>query len=158
KEPSGLIVGTSFAYVTYEYLRDHNHVFTDTFAFAANDEQMNVGLNGRAESAEVKGVSGGFFDALRVTPFAGHLLSSEEDRDNAAPGAVISHKFWQQKLGEYKNVVGKPIVMNGTPVTIIGVAPREFYGLEPGKTPDIWITLHLYAWNWAQLGYLNNGP
>ena len=158
KEPSGLMVGTSFAYATYEYLRDHNHVFTDTFAFAANDEQMNVGLNGRAESAEVKGVSGEFFDALRVSPFAGHLLSMEDDRDNAPPAAVISHRFWQQKFGEDKNVVGKTIAMNGTPVTIIGVAPREFYGLEPGKTPDVWITLHFYAWNWAQLGYLNNGP
>src|SRR5947209_1086790 len=158
KEPSGLTVGTSFAYATFEYLRDHNHVFTETFAFTANDEEMNVGLNGRAESASVKGVSGEFFDALKVTPFAGHLLSTQDDRDNAPPVAVISHRFWQQKLGEDKDVVGKVIVLNGTPVTIIGVAPGEFYGLEPGITPDIWITLHFYAWNWAQLGYLNNGP
>ncbi len=146
KDPkTGTYSGYSLPSATFEYVRAHNDVFSSTVAFAANTEEVNVGLDGRADTAEVQGVSGDYFDGLGVRPLIGRTLLPSDDTDTAAPTAVVSHRYWIRKLGADRGVGGKQIVINGTPVTIVGVAPPEFFGIEPGSAVDIWIPQSLYA-------------
>jgi predicted permease len=137
--------GFIFPTVAYEEIRDHNDVFDGVFAFAGNTPAVNVGLRGRADWAAVKGVSGNYFDVLGVPAVAGRMLRPDDDRESAAPVAVVSHRFWSQKLGADPAFVGTPIIINAAPVTIVGVAPPEFFGVDPGTTIDVFMPLHAYA-------------
>jgi predicted permease len=119
--------------------------------FAANDEHVNIGLNGRADDALVQAVSGGYFEAMGVVPALGRLILPADDTDSAPPVAVVSYRFWQRKLGSDPAVAGRPIVVNGTPVTVAGVAAPEFFGFERGNPPDLWLPLSFYSAQWARL-------
>jgi ABC-type antimicrobial peptide transport system permease subunit len=135
----------SFAYAQYRQFKDQNHVFASAFAFAANSDRGNVGIDGRAEAAVIQGVSGNYFEGLGVQPFAGRMILSEDDQESAPATAVVSHAFWRQRLGGSQEVAGKKIIVNGLPVTILGVTPPDFFGLEPGNSPDLFIPLTKYS-------------
>lgn len=146
KDPkTGKYNSYSFSSASFEYLRGRNQVFSMAFAFAANSDRENVGLNGHADSAEVQAVSGDYFQGLGLTPVLGRVLLPSDDHASASQAAMISYRFWQQKLGGDRSVVGRSIAVNSTPVTIVGVAPAEFFGTQPGVAPEIWIPLSLYA-------------
>ena len=65
---TGMQTSYSFSQQVFAYVRDHNHVFDNTFAVSANTNDANVGLNGSAHPADVSAVSGNYFQGLRVTP------------------------------------------------------------------------------------------
>ena len=54
---------------------------------------------------------------------------------------MISHRFWQTRFGGDPAIVGRPVLVNGLPFTVVGVAPRRFFGLEVGKSPDVFVPL-----------------
>src|SRR5450759_1635199 len=135
----------SFSYPMYERLRDRNHVFSQTFAFAANNPQVNVSMNGRAESAEAQMVSGNYFEGLGVRALLGRAILPPDDMAGAPPVAILAHRFWQRRFGQDASMIGKTMAINGTPFTIAGIAPAEFFGLEPGSSPDIFVPLSQYV-------------
>jgi putative ABC transport system permease protein len=135
----------SFSVDVFQYIRDHNHAFDSVGAFAANNDGANIGLNGHAESALVQAVSGNFFDGLRVPPILGRAISVADDTDAAPLVAMVSYNFWRSRMASDSAVAGKTISINGQPVTVIGVLPPEFYGVQPGSAPDVWITLSQFA-------------
>ncbi len=147
----------SFSYAAFEHIRDHNGIFDAVFGIAGNQLDVNVGLPGRAESATIQGVSGNYFDALGVHAFAGRTLTNDDDRDGTPRVSVISYTFWQTKLGRDSSVIGRNIIVNGHPLTVVGIAPREFFGLQPGSSPALWVPLHHYSADEAELGNANNG-
>ncbi|MGZ4866712.1 MAG: ADOP family duplicated permease [Candidatus Angelobacter sp.] len=147
----------SFAYSQYRQFRDQNHVFSHTFAFAANSDRVNVGIDGRADAALIQGVSGNYFEGLGVHALAGRTILPEDDQESAPPVAVVSHQFWRQKLGGSSPVSGKTIMVNGLPVTIVGVAPADFFGLEPGNAPDLFIPLAMYSAEQSRQGGTDSG-
>jgi predicted permease len=59
--------------------------------------------------------------------------------------AVLAHRFWQRRFGQDPSVVGKTVAIDGTSFTIAGVAPAEFFGLEPGSSPDVFVPLSQYV-------------
>jgi predicted permease len=83
-------------------------------------------------------VSGNYFAALGLTPVAGRFIEPA-DADAAAPVAVVSHRFWQGRLGAAADVVGKTLRLNGRAFTIVGVGPREFVGTVMGLTFEVWV-------------------
>ena len=155
--PGGPKGSNVFSYSTFTVLAGHNRVFSETFAFAGNNERINVGLSDRAESAIQQGVSGNYFAGVGVQAVLGRTILPPDDQESASPVAVLSYSFWRQKLGADPSIVDKTIVVNGNSITIVGVAPRDFFGLEPGASPDFWVPLHLYSRQMQQLGNLNNG-
>jgi predicted permease len=144
EEGTGRSWSESFPYPAYERFRDRNHVFSQTFAFAANTEQVNVSMGGRAEAAEAQMVSGNYFEGLGVYALHGRTILPADDLAAAAPVAVLSHRFWLRRFGQDVSVVGKTMAVNGISFTIAGVAPAEFFGLEPGSSPDIFVALSQY--------------
>src|SRR5215470_988412 len=73
--------GAVVAYSTFTEIRERNHVFSDTFGFAGNNEQVNVGLNNHAESAVLQGVSGNYFQGVAVQAIIGRTILPEDDQE-----------------------------------------------------------------------------
>ena len=87
-------------------------------------------------------VSGNCFDVLGVSPALGRLLQPADDRGPGSPlVAVISDDFWHRHFDRDPDIVGRSFELMGQPFTIIGVTPREFFGLEPGRAIDISVPL-----------------
>jgi hypothetical protein len=151
------ITSYSFAYAQYQQFKNENHVFSSTFAFAANNDAVNIGIDGRAETTAMQGVSGNYFEGLGVKTILGRPITPEDDEESAPATAVVSYEFWRQKLGSSPDAVGKKIVVNALPVTILGVAPPEFFGLEPGGAPGLYVPLSMYSAEEARQDGTNSG-
>ena len=98
-------------------------------------------------------VSANYFTVLGVKPFLGRLFLPEEDRDapGAYPIAVISHRLWTTQFGADPGIVGRTVLINGHPLTIVGVAAPDFRGTFGGGAFDIWVPLSMIL----QMGALN---
>ncbi len=102
-------------------------------------------MRGRAEAAEAVMVTGNYFEALGVRASEGRTILPSDDTPSAPPVAVLAHRFWQRRFGGDPTVVGKTMAVNGTPFTIAGIGPAEFFGLQPGESPDVFVPLSQYV-------------
>ncbi|MGA9472193.1 MAG: ABC transporter permease, partial [Terriglobales bacterium] len=147
-EHTGGATSYSFSYPAYQRIQKGTAAFSDTFAFAANEEQANFGVDGTASSGIVQGVSGNLFEGLGISPMLGRTILPSDDDRSTAPVAVASYAFWQTHMGGDRSAIGKTIAVNGTPLTIVGVAPAEFLGPDPAVAPDLWVPLAGYVREW----------
>lgn len=90
-----------------------------------------------AEQVRFLYVSGNFFDELGVRLAAGRPFTEEEDRPQAEPVIVVSHRFWSSRLGGDPGAIGRSVRINGEPALVVGVAPPGFFGLVPGEWIDV---------------------
>jgi putative ABC transport system permease protein len=100
--------------------------------------------NGVAEMLRADYVSENFFSVLDVSPVLGHTFESEGSRKD--PTAGISYGLWQRRFGGAADAVGKVVRFNGRNVTIVGVAPQWFRGLQKGDTTDIYFPVDRWEW------------
>lgn len=128
---------TSFSYPAYQYMRDRTTAFSELFCFGG-PQTVNAGAAGRAESATALLVSGNYFRALGIQAALGRtLLPNDDQAGGAAEVAVLSYGFWQRVFGGDSAVAGRTLVLNGTPVLVVGVMPRGFQGINPDWRPDV---------------------
>ncbi len=130
-------------YPLYEMFRDRNQSFTGVIVSGnvgrARLLASEPGAGGAVEPAQKQEVSGNFFSVLGVGAVVGRTLTEADDNPvNAEPAAVISYGFWQRRFGLDPSVVGRPITVNNTALTIVGVAPPGFFGVEVGTQPELW--------------------
>jgi predicted permease len=124
------------SYPMYEDFRDHNDVFSGVFC--RWDTMMSVSAGGKAERVEGELVSGTYFDVLGVKPALGRVFTPEDDRTpSGAPYAVLSYRYWLSRYAGSPDAIGKKIVVNGYPLTIVGVSDAGFDGTDPGRSPAI---------------------
>jgi predicted permease len=137
-QPTGT---AGFGYSEFRQLEAKATVFSELAAYAAT--RLNVSVQGSVEpTAEGHLVSGRFFSLLGLQAVAGRMLGPQDDeRPNGHPVAVLSYNYWKRRFGLDQSVVGRTISMSGTPFTIVGVAPQEFFGLEVGRAADIFVPL-----------------
>jgi len=129
-----------FSYPMYQDLRDRNDVFNGVIA--RGGVEMNVSYGDQTERIAAELVSGNFFEVLGVRPWAGRLLTQDDDRNPSAhPVAVISYGFWQKRFGGDPSIIGKTVLANEHPLTVLGVTPPGFYGLYLSGSPDVWVPL-----------------
>jgi hypothetical protein len=101
---------------------------------------------GEQEITRVQLVSGEYFTLLGLAPARGRFLGPKDNLTiGQHPVAVVSHAFWQGKLGGFPNVVGRSVDLNGAHFTIVGVAPPGFNGLWLESPVDVWIPLMMQA-------------
>ena len=98
-------------------------------------------VKGEAELAQGEYVSGDFFRGLAVVPAAGRLIHGDDDRAGAAPVAVLSAGYSQRRFGDAANAIGQAILINSVPFTVIGVAPPEFFGVDPASAPHVYLPM-----------------
>ena len=136
----GTRIDNSFSYPMYQNLRDQNNVFSGVIARAG--AQMNVSYGDQTERVRGELVSGNFFEVLGVRPWAGRLFTHDDDRNPGAhPVAVLSYGFWESRFGKDPNLIGKTILVNEYPLTVIGVTPPGFYGVDLSNNPDVRVPL-----------------
>jgi putative ABC transport system permease protein len=133
----------SFSYPVFQQVRAAGaEVFSTVLAW--NLESVHVDWNGELEPAEVLMASGDFHRALGLTAAAGRLLAPDDDRiGGGADGlvAVISFAAWERRFQRDPAAIGRTVRIDRQPYTIVGVAPRGFFGVAPGLAPEITIPL-----------------
>lgn len=124
---------------SYEYYRDHNHVFS---GLMATSPPLHFAVRGEGlepESVSGQSVSSNFFSVLGLKASAGRLIGPG---DAATPTvAVLSWSLWKNSFNLDRAILGKRIIVQDQPVTVIGVLPSAFLGLQPGSRTDIWLPL-----------------
>jgi predicted permease len=137
----GVLVTGMFPYGAFETLREENPFFSTVFGYF-NGRKCTLAVRGQAMSVSLEYVSGEYFHGLAVSPAAGRLIESEDDRPGATPVAVISFAASQQRFGGPSNAIGQPILVDNVPFTVVGIAPPEFFGVDPAAAPDLYLPLH----------------
>jgi predicted permease len=128
---------TGSNYPLYETLRTRSQSFDGVLAFWALPMKLKL-----AETVSLDGqyVTPNYFSVLGVQPSLGRSL---DEADATNPVAVISYGLWMRAFGGSPDVIGERIVVNGVPLTIVGVHPQEFFGIRPGSAVDISVPLGL---------------
>jgi macrolide transport system ATP-binding/permease protein len=157
-DPNGGFVGGFFAYPAFELFRQSDSVFSTVFGYQGAGA-LNLTFRGQADLARTEYVSGDYFGGLGIPPVAGRLIGPDDDRA-AAPGtAVVSFALSQKRFGGPENAVGQSIQINNLPFTVVGVAPPEFFGVDPDRPPDVYVPMHanvlLEPRNYPAAIYLN---
>jgi putative ABC transport system permease protein len=130
-----------WSYAVWTQMRDRSHLFDGTLAYFTT--RFNLSPSGEADMVDGFCVSGGFFRMLGIEAALGRALTEEDDRPggDAAAGhvAVIGHGLWQRRFGGAADVVGRTMIIERVPFTIVGVLPRGFVGPVVGRTGDVMI-------------------
>jgi predicted permease len=137
----GTLSSGIFPYGAFETLSEGNPVFSTLFGYC-NGLHKTLAIRGQATNVGAEYVTGEYFHGLAVSPVAGRLISSEDDRPGAAPVAVINFATSQKSFGGPPNAIGQAILVDNVPFTVIGVAPPEFFGVDPAAAPDLYLPLH----------------
>ena len=129
------------SYLNYASVRESG-VLADVAAFSGVAIAFDDGRQTDLIPAAI--VTGNYFSLLGVVPAVGRAFLPEEDRTgDPVRVAVVSHAFWQARLGGDPSAVGREIRVNGRPYAVVGVAPAAFRGLDPGMAPSAWFPLAL---------------
>ncbi len=132
------------SYPMYEDFRDHNQVFSGMFC--AWNTSMNVSAGGKTERVDGELVSGTYFQVLGVGAALGRLFTPADDKTpDGAPFAVLSYRYWMSRFAGSPSAIGKRILVNGYPLTIIGVSQAGFDGTDPGSSPQIRVPVTMKA-------------
>jgi predicted permease len=137
------------AYMSYPLCRDlmkQDRFFDGVLCRFPTGVMLASGEGRAAEPVGAEIVSGSYFPVLGVGPAVGRLL---DEHDDAQPGAhpvvVLSHAYWQSALGGAPDVVGRKVLVNGFPMTVVGVASARFRGMDIGEVPAVWIPASMKA-------------
>src|SRR5882672_9617377 len=137
----------SWNLMSYPICRDldrQKHFFEGVFCRALTTVNLSTGGDYRPAAAEI--VSTNYFQVLGVGSAVGRVLTNDDDgTPNANPVAVVSYDFWETQLGRASDVVGRKVLVNRHPLTIIGVAASTFKGIDVGQVPSIWIPASMSA-------------
>jgi predicted permease len=163
----GILTGTEsghwyvFSYPDYLQFRERNESFQDLCAFQAGRNRVRVRVAGAKavssmESARGKLVSGNYFELLGVRAVVGRTLSADDDRAEASPAAVLSYGYWKRRFDNDASLVGKVLEVNDVPVTIVGIAPPEFFGETSTSLPDFWLPISMQPQVMRQSSFLDD--
>jgi len=104
--------------------------------------KLTAVIKDTSQRLEIDGVSGRYFDTLGVGAALGRVVGAS-DVDGVSPVATISFRCWQTRFGADPDVIGQTFRLQGELVTVVGVAPHEFAGLEVGVPADAWVPASL---------------
>jgi predicted permease len=120
--------------------------------------EASVSIDNQTERLDAEMVSGNYFSMLGVHPALGRVFSSQEDDQvyQGHPVVVLSHDYWVRRFSRDPSVVGKKILMNNYPMTIVGVSAAGFSGLDPARSPQIRVPIQMKPtvvpeWGWVHM-------
>ncbi|MGA7524070.1 MAG: ABC transporter permease [Acidobacteriaceae bacterium] len=136
-----------FSTTAWEQLRKNDPDFEELAAIQSGFESQPIivrhgGSQTSAHSAIGEFVSGNYFRMFGLSPAMGRLFSDADDNEGASPTAVMSYEAWKDSYAADPEVVGSTIYVNSRPVTVIGVAPKGFFGDRLSSTPpDLYLPI-----------------
>jgi macrolide transport system ATP-binding/permease protein len=130
-----------FPFPAFEVLRTSSDALSVLFAYRpAGRRSVIVG-----QQAEITGgeyVSGDYFRGLGIVPAGGRVITRDDDRTGASAVVVLSHGFAVTRFGDAASAVGQKVLIDNIPFTTIGVTPQGFFGVDPSKSPDLYLPFH----------------
>jgi predicted permease len=143
-----------FSYPLAQRLAEAAPEFEEVTAFQANTDTVGARSSSKDSAARplrMEYVDGHYFHVLGISPYAGRLLQLSDDQRTAQPVVVLSYSAWQQYYGSDPSLIGSTFIIEGHPVTLVGIAPPGFFGdTLRSRPPDFWIPV--------QQELLINGP
>ena len=148
RDPQRLVIVGQLPNRTYwtnplwEAIRDRPELFDGALAWSST--RFNLSQSGPTEFVDGVWTSGRYFDVLGVSAILGRTWTVDDDRRGGGPDgavAVISYAFWQRRFAGAHDVIGRSLVVERVPFTIVGVTPPGFFGLDVGRTFDVAIPL-----------------
>jgi macrolide transport system ATP-binding/permease protein len=141
----GVVVGktsggrtTVLSYPDYQYIRDHDRAFSGLAGVSM--EAFSLGLGTRGERVWGEVVTGNYFQVLGVRARLGRtLLPSDEIAPGRHPVAVIGDGLWRRAFGSDPAIIGKTMLLNAYPLTVVGVAAPEFRGSVVSLVIDVFV-------------------
>ncbi len=130
--------------LSYPMLRDLEAFESPSLAGLAGHVPFgaNLAFEGRTTNGRGAQVTGSYFPLLGVRPALGRLFDESDDLEiGGHPVAVLSHDYWQNQLGGDPGVLNSSIIINGTAMTVVGVAAEGFRGTVLGATPDVFVPM-----------------
>lgn len=134
--------GLGWSYAMWDALQQRAQAFDGALAWST--QRFNLAAGGEAQSVEGLVTSGSFFATLGVKAALGRTFTAADDVRGGGPNgpvAVISDGLWQRRFARAPGIIGTPLAIEGVPVTIVGVTPPGFLGLDAGRTFDVAIPL-----------------
>ena len=134
----------TFSYPMYADFRDRNDVFAGLIARFGSSATLT--WRGQAERINAELISGNTFEVLGVSAALGRTLTPDDDRTPGGhPVIVLSHSYWQRRFAGSPAALNQGVTINGTPMTIVGVAPARFAGVLANEMPDIFVPVMMKA-------------
>jgi predicted permease len=123
----------NFSYPEFTEIRKQTAgLFSDEAAMLLNGGLDGLTVDGKTQPLVCAFVNGDFFPMLGIKPYLGRfILPSEGAAPGADPVVVLSYRYWKSRFSADRTIIGKKAAINGHPVTIVGVGPREFLGPTP---------------------------
>jgi len=129
-----------FSYQMFRDLEGMQDVFTGIAAHRSFG--ANLAFEGQTMSRGGMLVSGSYFSVLGLRPALGRLIGAGDDAvAGESAVAVLSHAYWRNSFGEDPDILGETLIINGHPMTIIGVAPEGFEGTTLGTRPQVYVPI-----------------
>lgn len=149
REPARLVYFSQPAF-SYPIVTETRARSGDVFSglFAWNLERAYIDWSGELEPSEVLTVTGDMYATLGLQPALGRALTADDDRPGGGASgraAMISYAAWMRRFNGDPAAIGRTIAIDSLPFTIVGVAPRGFFGVAPGLSPDITVPLSAFA-------------
>ncbi|HTP32652.1 MAG TPA: ABC transporter permease [Candidatus Acidoferrales bacterium] len=137
----------SWNLMSYPICRDfqlQDRFFDGVLCRAATTVNLSTGGEHKPVAAEV--VSGTYFAVLGVRPALGRVLGTDDDAaPEASPVVVLAFDYWKTQLAGAPDVVGRTVLVNQHPMTVVGVADPRFRGIDVGEVPALWIPASMSA-------------
>ncbi|MEP7116154.1 MAG: ABC transporter permease, partial [Acidobacteriota bacterium] len=144
------------SYPMYRELQQRAEPLAEVLARRAIDTSVSV--DGQTERLVAEMVSGNYFSMLGVPPALGRVFSSQEDDRvyQGHPVVVLSYDYWVRRFSRDPSVLGKKILVNNYPMTIVGVSAAGFAGLDPTRSPQIRVPILMKPvvvpeWVWVKM-------
>jgi putative ABC transport system permease protein len=123
------------------HLAAQSAIFSSLCAFGT--DTFNVGNADTLEPTPGAWVTGSYYETLGLQSVAGRLLTPEDDRLGAPVAAVITYDYWTRKFARDPGIIGRHILIDGVPVTIVGVTPPKFTGAVVGEAAAITLAINV---------------
>jgi predicted permease len=143
QDSEGRTVGMSVSWPMFTYLRERTRTIAPLVGFAPLGMADTLAAVVNGESMFVAGdmVTADFFPAVGVAAIRGRLIRPDDEKPDATRVAVISERFWERGYARNPGAIGNTMTLNSVPVTVVGVLPAAFTGLETGRSPDLWVQM-----------------
>jgi len=144
------------SYPLYQDLQQKAEPLAEVLCRRLFDASVNV--DNQTERVDAEMVSGNYFTTLGVKPALGRVFNSQEDDRiyQGHPVVVLSYAYWVSRFARDPNIVGKKILVNNYPMTVVGVSAEGFAGLDPARSPQIRVPILMKPvmvpeWSWVHL-------
>ncbi|MGB6431867.1 MAG: ABC transporter permease [Candidatus Acidiferrales bacterium] len=129
------------SFPAYEEYRDNTDAFSGIVAYLDRLPVNFSAAGAGAERVDAGMVTGNYFQVLGINPMLGRVILPDDDRAGAAPVVMLSYGYWRRSFAADRGAIGRQVIIDGAPFTIVGVTPPGFEGVSFENYPGVWLPM-----------------